>query len=93
MRSKSITVTEAARHFSEYVGRVAYRHESFVLHKGKKAVAELRPVPAGIRLGDLPELLASLPRLTPEEATAFAEDLRAARARLDAEGMPDRWRS
>jgi putative addiction module component (TIGR02574 family) len=44
--------------------------------------AELRPVTAGMRLGDLPELLASLPRLGAEEAAAFEADLTAARAEL-----------
>lgn len=36
----------------------------------------------GKRLGDLPALLASLPHLSEEEATSFAEDLDAARAEL-----------
>lgn len=35
-----------------------------------------------MRLGDLPELLASLPRLGAEEAAAFEADLTAAHAEL-----------
>ena len=42
MNTNVLTVTEAVRNFSEYVSRVAYRHETFVLRKGKKSVAELR---------------------------------------------------
>jgi hypothetical protein len=38
--------------------------------------------PAGIRLRDLPALLESLPRLSPEEADAFARDLAEVRAEL-----------
>jgi len=93
MRSKTVTVTDLVRHFSDYIGRVAHRHESFLLRKGRKTVAELRPVPAGVRLGDLRELLAAIPRLTADEAKEFAEDLADARARIDAKGMRDPWRS
>ena len=61
-------VTEVARNFAEYVNRVAYRRESFTLLRGKKPLAELRPLPTGARLSELPGLLASLPRLTEAEA-------------------------
>ena len=71
MNTRTLTVTEAARHFSDYISRVAYRHESFVLCKGKKPVAELRPLPSGRRLGDLPALLRSLPALSQADATVF----------------------
>ena len=59
-----VTVTQVARNFAEYVNRVAYRRESFTLLRGKKPLAELRPLPTGARLSELPGLLASLPRLT-----------------------------
>jgi antitoxin (DNA-binding transcriptional repressor) of toxin-antitoxin stability system len=87
------TVTEVARHFADYINRVAFHGERFVLMRGNKAVAELRPVPSGGRLGELPELLASLPRLSVEDATAFSEDLAAARDEM-ASGEPrDPWAS
>lgn len=70
--SESLTMTEVARHFAEYINRVVYRRESFVLVRGSKAVAELRPLPSGKRLADLPALLASLPPLTAEDADEFA---------------------
>lgn len=75
MNTNTLTVTEAARHFSDYVGRVAYRHETFVLCKGRKQVAELRPLPSGRRLGDLPSILRSLPHLSRRDAAAFGEDV------------------
>ena len=78
MRS-SLSVIEVARNFAEYVNRVAIRGETFVLMRGGRAVAELRPVSAGLRLGDLPALLASLPRLGTEDAVAFENDLASAR--------------
>jgi antitoxin (DNA-binding transcriptional repressor) of toxin-antitoxin stability system len=87
------SVTEVLRNFSDYINRVAYRGERFVLMRGGKPVAELSPVPGGTRLGDLPALIHSLPRLTDEDAESFAEDL--ARARDDTKASPPRdpWES
>ncbi len=86
-----VTVTQVARHFAEYVNRVAYRRESFTHVGGKKPLAELRPLPAGARLSELPGLLASLPRLSAAEAGAFAEDLDASRSELGE--VRDAWQS
>ena len=86
-----VTVTQVARNFAEYVNRVAYRRESFTLLRGKKPLAELRPLPAGARLSELPGLLASLPRLTAAEAGDFAEDLAAAQGELGE--VRDSWQS
>lgn len=87
------TVTEVLRNFSDYINRVVYRGERFVLVRGGRPVAELTPVPAGTRLGDLPDLLASLPRLTEEEARAFEGDLERARAELSEREVRDPWGS
>ena len=80
--TQTLSVTEVVRHFAEYINRVAYRGESFVLVRGNKPMAELRPLPTGKRLAELPALLASLPHLSSAEATQFADDLTAARAAL-----------
>jgi antitoxin (DNA-binding transcriptional repressor) of toxin-antitoxin stability system len=93
MNAKTLTVTEAARHFSDYIGRVAYRNEAFVLCKGKKPVAELRPLPCGRRLGDLPAILRALPHLSKAEAEAFAADVAAARGALATAELRDPWAS
>jgi len=90
---EELTVTEVVRHFADYINRVAYRRESFVLMRGNRAVAELRPLPAGKRLGDLPALFASLPHLSAAEATAFDQDLAAARDALVGEEIRDPWQS
>jgi hypothetical protein len=92
MRS-SPSVTEVARNFAEYVNRVAFRGERFVLMRGRRAVAELRPVPAGMRLGDLPKLLASLPRLGPDDAAKFESDLASAREQIPPLPADDVWES
>ncbi|MHB8870496.1 MAG: type II toxin-antitoxin system Phd/YefM family antitoxin [Thermoleophilia bacterium] len=91
--SETLTVTEVVRHFADYVNRVAYRRESFVLVRGNKPVAELRPLPIGKRLGELPGLFASLPHLAPVDADAFAADLDAARDDLARTEVHDPWPS
>jgi antitoxin (DNA-binding transcriptional repressor) of toxin-antitoxin stability system len=90
----SSTVTEVLRNFSDYINRVAYRGERFVLTRGGRAVAELVPAPpAGRRLAELPAVLASLPRLGPEEAESFADDLERIRAPAEATMPGDPWGS
>jgi antitoxin (DNA-binding transcriptional repressor) of toxin-antitoxin stability system len=88
-----VTVTQVARNFADYINRVAYRHESFTLVRGHRPLAELRPLPGGARLSELPALLASLPRLSPAETEDFAEDLRAAQAELAGADVRDAWQS
>jgi len=91
--SYMLSITEVARHFAEYINRVVYRGECFVLMRGKKPIAELRPLPSGKRLTELPALLASLPHLSEVEATQFTEDLAAARSALSATEVHDPWQS
>jgi antitoxin (DNA-binding transcriptional repressor) of toxin-antitoxin stability system len=91
--STKLSVTEVVRHFSEYINRISYRGEHFLLLRGKKVVAELRPAPAGKRLGELPDLLRSLPHLSETEADAFAEDLSKARSAISKEKLRDPWES
>ena len=82
----TISWDELVRSFSDYVNRVAYRRERFILLKGRKPVAELRPLPAGRLLGELEEVLRSLPGLSEGEAADFAADIEDARTRLPPEG-------
>lgn len=88
------TVTDILRNFSDYINRVAYRGERFVLTRGGKDVAELGPVaPAGSRLADLPEVLRSLPRLGDAEAERLHDDLAEIRRRANTESPGDPWDS
>ena len=91
--ARTLSVTEVARHFAEYINRVAYRGECFVLIRGDKPMAELRPLSTGKRLAELPALLASLPRLSSSEATQLADDLTAARETLAHAEVHDPWQS
>lgn len=93
MQPISLSVTEVVRGFSEYINRVAYRGERFILLKGRKPVAELRPIPEGLLMGELEAVLRSLPALTPEEAEALQADMDAARAELPQEAIRDPWQS
>lgn len=83
-----VTETDVARNLADYLNRVAYRGESFILTRGKRPVAELRPAPIGVPLRELPELIAGLPRLGEADAYDFARELEAARAEL---GAHDLW--
>jgi antitoxin (DNA-binding transcriptional repressor) of toxin-antitoxin stability system len=93
MSTKTVSVTEAVRNFSDYVNRVAYRHETFVLRKGRRRVAELRPLPEGRRLGDLIGILRALPQLSDGDVRSFQKDLAAARKALPKKGLTDPWAS
>lgn len=93
MHATTLSVTEMVRGFSDYINRVAYRRERFILLKGRKPVAELRPVPMGRSLGELEDVLRSLPALSPTEAADFAADIEAARAGLPLDGLRDPWQS
>ena len=86
-----LTATDVARHFADVLNRVAFRRESFLVVRNQRPVAELRPVPAGVRVADLPALFESLPRL--DDAEAFAADLDAARAELATTEATDPWAS
>ncbi len=61
--------------------------------RGNKPVAELRPMPSGRRLGELPELLASLPGLSPDDRSALEEDIETARSGLSEQPLSDPWAS
>ena len=87
------SVTEVARNFAAYINRVALRGERFVLMRGNRPVAELRPVPTGRALSELPGLLASLPRLSETDLEKFSNDLDAVRASLPPTAPRDQWAS
>ncbi len=90
---RRLTVTEMARNFSEYINRVAYRGERFLLTRGNRVVAEIRPVPEVRKLSELPGLLDALPRLGHEDAEAFARDWAASREELGGPGSEGAWGS
>ena len=91
--TRTVPSTEVSRHFSEYLNRVAYKGEHFLLVRRKQVLAELKPAPRGRRLGDLPELFRSLPHLSTHEAGELLKDIAAARAQLAKRRARDPWAS
>ena len=90
MKKTPISVTEAARKFSDCVNRVRYQNVTFVLLKNGSPVARL--VPERKKAGSVRKLAAALRKfeLSPEEAKAWNRDLRAARRSL--KPPVDKWR-
>lgn len=88
--NKELTATEFARNQAEYLNRVAYKGESFIITRGKKPIAELRPTQPILRGKDIREVWARIPHLDPEEAEAFAKDVEEAQ-RWGNQTPVDRW--
>jgi len=79
--TRFLSVTDAARRFADVVNRAFCRHETTVLLKNGIPVAFMAPMaPTGIPAGELAHRWALLPRLSPSDAAAFADDLIAALA-------------
>ena len=87
----NVTITEISRNLSDYINRVAYRGESFVVIRGNKPLAELRPLSVGKKLGELEEALKSLPKLSQEELNEFTKDLSDIRIQGNMERLRDPW--
>lgn len=83
--AKTLTVTEAARNFSDVVNRVFYCGESMELTRSGKIVARIIPVtdaeaPTGRQVA---EAWKTISHLTKADADAFAEELEIGRASLN----------
>lgn len=87
---KVISVTEAARNFSECINRARYQNVTFVLLKSGSPVARIVPDAERVCTGkDLMSALSNA-KLSEEEAKAWRRDLRSARAHL--KPLPDKWK-
>ncbi len=88
---KNITVTDASRNFADYINRVVYKGERFVLIRGSKPVAEISPVISGKCLKELPEIFKSLPKLS--DSDNFNKDLTEIRKQLNKGRLKNPWDS
>jgi antitoxin (DNA-binding transcriptional repressor) of toxin-antitoxin stability system len=79
---KQITVTEAARNFSELVSRVHYQGGTTILVKGGKPMVKLSPVNRPKTGRELAALWPRRPALSKNEAASFECDLTDSRSRL-----------
>jgi antitoxin (DNA-binding transcriptional repressor) of toxin-antitoxin stability system len=80
----SITVTDAARGFSDLINRIRYRGESATLIKGGKPVARIVPAGRVCTGKELAKVWPRLPHLGADEARAMEKDLAASRRKLPA---------
>lgn len=72
----TLTVTEAARNFSDLINRVVYRGDAAILTRNGKPVARL--VPEGLKKTtgrELAEFWRKRVAITTEEADSFSNDL------------------
>ena len=79
---KTVSVTEAARNFSDLVNSVHYRGESALLVKGGRPMVRVTPARRSKTGRDLAALWSSLPQLNATEATSFERDVKTARRAL-----------
>lgn len=86
---KTVTVTEAARNFSDFINRVHYQRESALLVKGGRPMVKVTPAHRSSTAAELAELWPTLAHLTVAEATLLGDELEAARNRLPAPAS--RW--
>jgi antitoxin (DNA-binding transcriptional repressor) of toxin-antitoxin stability system len=86
----AITVTEAARNFSECINRARYQNVTFVLLKNGAPVAQLVPNPEKVCTGSDLAAILSTARLTFKESEAWRRDLQASRKTL--KGPKDKWK-
>ena len=95
MSEQAISVTEAARNFSDCINRARYQGTTFVLHKNGVAVARIVPEErkpsTGLEIAAALRMALKDVHLGEEEATAWLHDLEEARMNL----VPpvDRWQS
>jgi antitoxin (DNA-binding transcriptional repressor) of toxin-antitoxin stability system len=84
---KTISATQAARHFSDLLNKVSFRGEHYTIARGGKAIALLTPAtsPVTRRLGELPDLLKKL-RSLGKDTVPFAREV--SRGIRKAPGLP-----
>lgn len=83
--AKTLTVTEAARNFSDVVNKVFYCGESMELTRGGTVVARLVPAAEAEAPTGRDALAAwkALPHLAEDEAAEFANDVESGRETLN----------
>lgn len=89
MTDRTMTVTEAARHFADLVNRTYYRGESTVLIRSGEPVAMVVPMGGASVTGrDWLSRWRSIPHLEVRDADDFAADVRQARENLSPPESP-----
>ncbi|UCD81958.1 MAG: hypothetical protein JSW26_11180 [Desulfobacterales bacterium] len=74
---KHVTATQAVRKFSEILNTIKFRGTHYIIERGGKPIASMKPIDeetTPVALSDLKGLLKKLPKLD-EELESFAADL------------------
>ena len=90
---KRISATRAVRDFSEVLNTIKFQGVHYIIERGGKPVASMKPIDEKAdfkTLGELKGLLKKLPRLD-EELDAFAADLEDIRKDQPPVVMGDLW--
>ncbi len=90
---KRISATRAVRDFSEVLNTIKFQGVHYIIERGRKPVASMRPIDGKTdfkTLGELKALLQKLPKLD-EELDAFAADLEDIRKDQPLVAMGDLW--
>lgn len=80
---ETISVTEAARNFSDVINRVYYQGQSYLLTRGGTVVAQLTAASAPLTGSELLRRWSERPRLDPEDAARWEDELAAAKATIE----------
>lgn len=90
---KRISATRAVRDFSEILNTIKFKGVHYIIERGGKPVASMKPIDGKTdfkTLGELKALLKKLPKLD-EELDAFAADLEDIRKDQPLVAMGDLW--
>ena len=80
MSQQVISVTEAARHFSEMINRVYYQGQTFLLTRGGTVVAQLSAPQPPLTGAELARRWNQRPRLDASDASTWEAQIDALRA-------------
>jgi hypothetical protein len=90
MPHQIVTATTFARNFSDLLNQVRYQGITLDVKRGSEIIAYVTPPEArsGYPISELDNLLAGLPRLSAEDASAFQHDITVAVGALTADTNP-----
>lgn len=83
---RTVTATELARGFSDFLNQVRYQGVTLDIRRGNETVARIQPAgpTVGYPIDQLDSLIAELPSLAEGDADAFLEDIHEGTASLTA---------
>jgi antitoxin (DNA-binding transcriptional repressor) of toxin-antitoxin stability system len=77
-----ISVTEAARNFSDVINRVHYQGQTFLLTRGGNIVARITAADTSLTGAEFLQMWENRPKLEPEDAEEWERDLNASKSSL-----------